>query len=99
MAEPKRSAKVWAHRDGGGKYYILKWDDGTKERIEFLEGLSTQQSLIVLQDAMEKKIGEPCSLAIMNKLAIFDERDGLSEEQVRKLAEGVRRAKKVPSEH
>jgi hypothetical protein len=69
------SAKVWAYRKiSGKKYFDVFLGDGAKARIDFLEGVTT----------LEEKIGS-CSITAMNKLALFDESDGLSEEQKLKL--------------
>jgi hypothetical protein len=95
-----RSAKVWAHKDEGGKkYYRLLIDDGREEHIEFLEGLSAQQSFVALHQALEVNLGQPCCVTIMNKLAVFDESDGLSEDQKRRLFETLSRAPIAETEH
>jgi hypothetical protein len=73
--KPMFSAKVWAYRKiSGKKYFDVFLGDGAKARIDFLEGVTT----------LEEKIGS-CSITAMNKLALFDESDGLSEEQKLKL--------------
>jgi hypothetical protein len=88
MSEEKlmSSAKVWAYRElSGKKYFEVLLDDGTRARIDFLEGLTTQQSLVALGRALERKFGS-CCITAMNKRSLFDESDGLSEEQQRKLS-------------
>jgi hypothetical protein len=85
---PRRrvTAKVWAYRElSGKKYFEVLLDDGTRARIDFLEGLTTQQSLVALGRALERKFGS-CCITAMNKRSLFDESDGLSEEQQRKLS-------------
>jgi hypothetical protein len=73
--KPMFSAKVWAYRKiSGKKYFDVFLGDGAKARIDFLEGVTT----------LEEKIGS-CSITAMNKPALFDESDGLSEEQKLKL--------------
>src|SRR6266478_10026808 len=44
-------------------------------------------------------LGEPCCVTIMNKLAMFDEGDGLSEDQERRLFEILSRAPIAETEH
>jgi hypothetical protein len=79
------SAKVWAYRELSGKrYFDVLLGDGAKARIDFLEGVTTQRLFVALGRALEEKIGS-CSITAMNKLALFDESDGLSEEQKLKL--------------
>jgi hypothetical protein len=79
------SAKVWAYRELSGKRYSdVPLSDGAKARIDFLEGVTTQRSFAALGRALEEKIGS-CRITAMNKLALFDESDGLSEEQKLKL--------------
>jgi hypothetical protein len=46
--------------------------------------VTTQQSFVALGRALEEKIGS-CTITAMNKPALFDESDGLSEEQKLKL--------------
>jgi hypothetical protein len=83
----KRSAKVWANRElSGQKFFEVLLDDGTRVRIDFLDGLTTQQSFVALGRALDKKLGS-CTITAMNDLALFDESDGLSEAQKRELAE------------
>jgi hypothetical protein len=77
MAAMMRTGKVWTRKDADGqKHHRLLLDDGREEIIPFLEGLSAQRSLIVLQDAVEAKLGEPCQLTIMDLLTAYDEADG-----------------------
>jgi hypothetical protein len=66
------------------KDFEIFLDNGTRARIDFLEGLTTQQSFVALGRALDERLG-PCSIIAMNDLALFDESDGLSEEQKRKL--------------
>jgi hypothetical protein len=88
-----RSAKVWAHKDEKGKkYYRLLIDDGREEHLEFLQGLSAQQSFVALSHALDEDLGEPCCLEVMNLLVVFDKDDGLSEEQARRVFDVVDRA-------
>jgi hypothetical protein len=82
--KPAFSAKVWAYREPSGrKYFEIFLDNGTRARIDFLEGLTTQQSFVALGRALDERLGS-CSITAMNDLALFDESDGLSEEQKRK---------------
>src|SRR5271169_5799159 len=77
----KRFAKVWANRESSGqRYFEVVLDDGTRARIEFLDGLTTQQSFVALSRALDEKLGS-CAITTMNDLASFDDGDGLSEEQ------------------
>jgi hypothetical protein len=83
--KPMFSAKVWAYRKISGKeYFDVFLGDGAKAWIDFLEGVTTQQSFVALGRALEEKLGS-CSITAMNKPALFDESDGLSEEQKLKL--------------
>jgi hypothetical protein len=83
--KPPSSAKVWAYREPSGKkYFEIFLDNGTRARIDFLEGLTTQQSFVALGRALDEKLGS-CSITAMNDLALYDESDGLSEEQKRNL--------------
>jgi hypothetical protein len=83
--KPAFSAKVWAYRElSGKKYFEIFLDNGTRARIDFLEGLTTQQSFVALSRALDERLGS-CSITAMNDLALFDESDGLSEVQKRKL--------------
>jgi hypothetical protein len=83
------SAKVWAYREQSGKkYFEVFLNNGSRARIDFLEGLTTQQSLVALGRALNEKLGS-CSIIAMNDLVLFDEGDGLSEEQKRKLFEAL----------
>jgi hypothetical protein len=83
--KPAFSAKVWAYREPSGKkYFEIFLHDGTRARIDFLEGLTTQQSFVALGRALDERLGS-CSITAMNDLALFDESDGLSKEQKRKL--------------
>ena len=78
---PKRFAKVWANRESSGqRYFEVVLDDGTRARIEFLDGLTTQQSFVALSRALDEKLGS-CAITATNDLASFDDGDGLSEEQ------------------
>jgi hypothetical protein len=62
------SAKVWAYRElSGKKYFDVFLGDGAKTRIDFLEGVTTQQSFVALGRALEEKMGT-CSITAMNKL-------------------------------
>jgi hypothetical protein len=45
---------------------------GYSARIDFLEGVTTQQSFVALGRALDEKMGS-CSITAMNKLALFDE--------------------------
>ena len=84
---PMRSAQVWAYRDQSGKkFYHLLLDDGTEERFDHADGLTAQQSLLTLGRALDEKLGT-CVLMAMNELAMFDENDGLSEDQKRRIFE------------
>ena len=83
--KPAFSAKVWAYREPAGKkYFEVFLDNGTRARIDFLEGLTTQQPFLALSRALDERLGS-CSITVMNDLALFDESDGLSEFQKRKL--------------
>jgi hypothetical protein len=78
---PKRFAKVWANRESSGqRYFEVVLDDGTTARIDVLDGLTTQQSFVALSRALDEKLGS-CTVTAMDDLALFDERDRLSEEQ------------------
>jgi hypothetical protein len=80
-----RSAKVWAYRElSGKKYFEVLLDDRTRTRIEFLDGLTTQQSFVALVGALDLKLGT-CCITPMNKLALFDESDALPEERKREF--------------
>jgi hypothetical protein len=47
--KPMFSAKAWAYRElSGKKYFDVLLGDGAKARIDFLEGLTTQQSFVAL---------------------------------------------------
>jgi hypothetical protein len=95
-----RTGKVWTRKDADGqKYHRLLLDDGREEIIPFFEGLSAQWSLIALQDAVEAKLGEPCQLTIMDLLTAYDEADGLSEDQTRRVFDMLHRAPKADTEH
>jgi hypothetical protein len=75
MSEEKlmSSAKVWAYRElSGKKYFEVLLDDGTRVGIDFLEGLTTQQSFVALSRALERKLGS-CCITAMNKRSLFDE--------------------------
>jgi hypothetical protein len=62
------SAKVWAYRKiSGKKYFDVFLGDGAKARIDFLEGVTTQQSFVALGRALEEKIGS-CTITAMNNL-------------------------------
>jgi hypothetical protein len=83
--KPMRSVKVWAYRElSGNKYFEILLARGTRVRVDLIEGLTTQQSLAALGLALDEKLG-PCCITAMNKLALFDESDGLSEAQKRGL--------------
>jgi hypothetical protein len=83
--KPVFSAKVWAYREQSGKkYFEVFLNNGSRARIDFLEGATTQQSFIALGRALNEKLGS-CSITAMNDLVLFDESDRLSEEQKRKL--------------
>jgi hypothetical protein len=83
--KPMFSAKVWAYRERSGKkYFGVFLSDRTRARIDFLEGMTTQQSFVALGRALNEKLGS-CSITAMNDLVLFDEGDGLSKEQKRKL--------------
>jgi hypothetical protein len=82
--KPMFSAKVWAYREQSGKkYFEVFLNNGSRARIDFLEGLTTQQSFVALGRALNEKLGS-CGITAMNDL-LFDESDGLSAEQKRKL--------------
>lgn len=66
-----RSAQVWGFVDARGRYYKIKLDDGREEHVRCVKGLTAQQSICCLQDALEKHFGEPCGLTIMNELALI----------------------------
>jgi hypothetical protein len=79
------SAKVWAYREQSGKkYFEVFLNNGSRARIDFLQGVTTQQSFVALGRALNEKLGS-CSIIAMNDLVLFDECDGLSEQQRRKL--------------
>jgi hypothetical protein len=81
-----RSAKVWAYRElSGKKYFEVLLEDGTTGRIDFLEGSTTPQSFLALAGALELNLGG-CRIIPMNKLALFDDSDGLPEDAKRKLS-------------
>jgi hypothetical protein len=81
-----RSAKVWAYRElSGQKYFEVVLDDRTRGRIDFLEGATTQQSFVALAGALELNLGG-CRIIPMNKLALFDDGDGLPAEAKRELS-------------
>jgi hypothetical protein len=83
--KPMFCAKVWAYREQSGKkYFEVFLNNGSRARIDFLEGLTTQQSFVALGRALNEKLGS-CSITAMNDLVLFDESDGLSAEQKRKL--------------
>jgi hypothetical protein len=50
--------------------------------------VTTQQSFVALGRALNEKLG-PCSITAMNDLVLFDESDGLSQQQKRKLFEAL----------
>jgi hypothetical protein len=80
-----RSAKVWAYRESSGrKYFEVVLDDRTRARIEFLDGSTTQQSFLALAGALDLTLGT-CCITPMNKLALFDESDGLFEAKKREF--------------
>jgi hypothetical protein len=80
--KPIFSAKVWAYREQSGKkYFEVFLNNGSRARIDFLEGLTTQ---VALGRALNEKLGS-CSITAMNDLVLFDESDGFSEEQKGKL--------------
>jgi hypothetical protein len=84
-----RSAKVWAYRGlSGKKYFEVLLDDRTSARIDFLEGSTTQQSFLALVGALELNLGG-CRITPMNKLALFDQSEGLSEEIKRELSQAL----------
>jgi hypothetical protein len=86
---PMRSVKVWAYRElSGNKYFEVLLAGGTSVRIDFIEGLTTQQSFAALGRALDEKLGS-CCITAMNKLALFDESDELSEEQKRELFKSI----------
>jgi hypothetical protein len=81
-----RSAKVWAYRElSGKKYFEVLLEDGTRGRIDFLEGSTTQQSFLALAGALELNLGG-CRIIPMNRLALFDDSDGLPEDAKRELS-------------
>jgi len=83
--KPPFSAKVWAYREQSGKkYFEVFLNNGSRARIDFLEGVTTQQSFVALGRALNEKLGSR-SITAMNDLVLFDESDGLSEQQKRKL--------------
>jgi hypothetical protein len=49
------------------KYFDVFLGDGAKARIDFLEGVTTQQSFVALGRALEEKIGS-CTITAMNNL-------------------------------
>jgi hypothetical protein len=78
--KPLFSAKVWAYREQSGKkYFEVFLNDGSSARIDFLQGLTTQQSFVALGRALNEKLGS-CSITAMNDLVLFGESDGLSAE-------------------
>jgi hypothetical protein len=78
--KPLFSAKVWAYREQSGKkYFEVFLNDGSRARIDFLEGLTTQQSFVALGRALNEKLGS-CSITAMNDLVLFGESDRLSAE-------------------
>jgi hypothetical protein len=78
--KPLFSAKVWAYREQSGKkYFQVFLNDGSRARIDFLEGVTTQQSFVALGRALNEKLG-PCSITAMNDLVLFGESDGPSAE-------------------
>jgi hypothetical protein len=84
-----RSAKVWAYRElSGKKYFEVLLEDGTTGRIDFLEGSTTQQSFLALAGALELNLGG-CRIIPMNKLALFDDSDGLPEAAKRELSKSL----------
>jgi hypothetical protein len=75
------SAKVWAYRElSGKKYFEVLLDGGTRVRIDFLDELTTQQCFVALRRALDERFGS-CCITAMNRLALFDKSDGLSEYQ------------------
>jgi hypothetical protein len=94
-----RSAKIWAFKDDTGKFYRVKLDDGTEERIPQFKGLTAQQSLAVLQNALDTKFGERCRVTIMNKLAAIDPDDGLTAAQTDRILAILQRGARAPTEH
>jgi hypothetical protein len=86
MSEKKLSFPPKCGRidSSGKKYFEVILDDGARARIDSLEGVTTQRSFVALGRALDDKLASCCFTA-MNKLALFDENDGLSEEQMRKL--------------
>jgi hypothetical protein len=78
--KPPFSAKVRAYREQSGKkYFQVFLNDGSRARIDFLQGLTTQQSFVALGRALNEKLGS-CSITAMNDLILFGESDGLSAE-------------------
>jgi hypothetical protein len=78
--KPPFSAKVRAYREQSGKkYFQVFLNDGSRARIDFLEGVTTQQSFVALGRALNEKLG-PCSITAMNDLVLFGESDGPSAE-------------------
>jgi hypothetical protein len=60
----KPSAKVWANRElSGRKFFEVLLDDGTRVRIDFLDGLTTQQSFVALAARWIKNWGLAPSLS------------------------------------
>jgi hypothetical protein len=73
--KPTFSAKVWAYREKSSKkYFEVFLNNGSRARIDFLEGLTTQQSFVALGRALNEKLGS-CSITAMNDLVLFDESD------------------------
>jgi len=87
---------AWGCDHPGGEAYVLCQSvglsrairNGSRARIDFLEGLTTQQSFVALGRALNEKLGS-CSITAMNDLVLFDESDGLSVEQKRKLVKAL----------
>jgi hypothetical protein len=94
-----RDAKVWTRDAAGKKHHRVLLDDGRQEHLEFLEGLTAQQSLVALQQALEVNLGDECRITIMDKLTVFDERDGLNEAARRHLGETLRQCPIAETEH
>jgi hypothetical protein len=78
--KPMFSAKVWAYREQSGtKYFEVFLNNESRSRIDFLEGVTTQQSFVALGGALNEKLGS-CRITAMNDLVLFGESDGLSAE-------------------